>query len=97
MYHGKSDEIIPYAPAHQTFSSWCANGASVQFVTETGGTGHLGTMEVLVPSAVAWLDLRLSGIPPQTGCFETAVNTIGIPLRREEGRRGIEVAMGGSQ
>lgn len=84
MYHSKYDEIIPYAAAHQTFTLWCANGASVQFVTEAGGAGHLGTADVLVPSAVAWLDLRLSGTPPQTGCFETSVNTTGSPLRRDE-------------
>ncbi|KAF7968906.1 hypothetical protein HWV62_28888 [Athelia sp. TMB] len=86
MYHSQTDEIIPYGAAHDTFTSWCANGASVQFVTETGGTGHLGTADVLIPVAVSWLDLRLSGVPAPTGCFETSVNTTGTSLKRSGGK-----------
>lgn len=85
MFHGEGDELTPFASAYQTYLTWCDNGASVQFVSETGGTGHLGTGAVLVPSAVSWLDLRLSGTPPEKACFETSVNTAGFPLRRDEG------------
>lgn len=84
MFHGKYDEVIPYASAQTTANAWCANGASVEFVTETGGTGHVGTSLALVKNATDWLDLRLSGTPPAAGCSNVSFFEIGIPLKREE-------------
>ncbi|KAF2766341.1 LIP-domain-containing protein [Teratosphaeria nubilosa] len=42
MYHAKQDEIIPYDDASTTASTWCADGASVEFVTVASG-GHATT------------------------------------------------------
>lgn len=83
MYHGKSDEVIPYASALKAANAWCAFGASVEFVTETGGTGHLGTETALINNATAWLDLRLSGTPPAAGCSNASYSAIGNPLKRD--------------
>ncbi|KAF7974275.1 hypothetical protein HWV62_13072 [Athelia sp. TMB] len=85
MYHGKSDEVIPYASAVKTANAWCGFGASVEFVTETGGTGHLGTEDVLTKNATDWLDLRLSGTPPAAGCSNVSFSALGLPLKRRDG------------
>ena len=82
MFHGKYDEVIPYSSAQAAANAWCANGADVEFVTETGGTGHVGTSYALVGAATAWLDLRLSGTPPAAGCSHVSVFKLGIPLKR---------------
>ncbi|KZP05168.1 LIP-domain-containing protein [Athelia psychrophila] len=83
MYHGKSDEVIPYDSALKAANAWCAFGASVEFVTGTGGTGHLGTEAALISNATSWLDLRLSGIPPATGCSNASWPALGNPLKRD--------------
>jgi len=84
MFHGKSDEVIPYASAQTAANAWCANGASVEFVTETGGTGHLGTSLALFNNATAWLDLRLSGTAPAAGCSNVSFFELGVPLKRSD-------------
>ena len=91
MFHGKSDEVIPYTSARATANAWCANGADVEFVTETGGTGHIGTAEVLASNATAWLDLRLSGTPPAAGCSNVSFYEQGDPMKRAENTTAIEV------
>lgn len=82
MYHSITDEIVPYTPALKAANTWCANGASVEFVTETGGTGHLGTYAVLMKNSTDWLDLRLGGTPPPAACSNVSFFEIGLPLRR---------------
>ncbi|KAF7977236.1 hypothetical protein HWV62_4339 [Athelia sp. TMB] len=91
MFHGKYDEVIPYASAQAAANAWCANGASVEFVTETGGTGHLGTALALGGTAIAWLDLRLGGTPPAAGCAHVSVFKLGIPLKRAGSATAIEI------
>lgn len=88
MYHGSSDEVIPYESALKTANAWCANGASVEFVTETGGTGHLGTMLVLQQNATDWLNLRMQGTPPASGCSNASYAETGISLKRDGVSRG---------
>lgn len=83
MFHGSVDEVIPYESALATANAWCANGASVEFVTETGGTGHLGTMLALWGNATDWLNLRMEGTPPASGCSNTSYAEAGIPLKRD--------------
>ncbi|KAF7974270.1 hypothetical protein HWV62_34143 [Athelia sp. TMB] len=88
MFHGSSDEVIPYESALKTANAWCANGASVEFVTETGGTGHLGTMLVLQQNATDWLNLRMQGTPPASGCSNASYAETGISLKRDGVSRG---------
>lgn len=83
MYHGQSDEVIPYASAQKAAAAWCANGASVEFVTETGGTGHLGTEFAMTQTATDWLALRLNGTPPASGCSTGTYTASGLPLKRD--------------
>lgn len=85
MYHGSADEVIPYESALATANAWCANGASVEFVTETAGTGHLGTMLVLEKNATDWLNLRMDGTPPAPGCSNASYAELGLPLKRDSG------------
>ncbi|KAF7975244.1 hypothetical protein HWV62_10218 [Athelia sp. TMB] len=82
MLHSKSDEVIPYTSAQATANAWCANGAGIEFVTETGGTGHIGTAMVLAGNATAWLDLRLSGTPPAAGCSNASFSAHGDSMKR---------------
>ncbi|KAF7975700.1 hypothetical protein HWV62_8823 [Athelia sp. TMB] len=82
MYHSSSDEVIPYASAVKTANAWCAFGASVEFVTETGGTGHLTTEPALIQNATDWLDLRLDGTPAAVGCFNATYSAGGLPFKR---------------
>jgi hypothetical protein len=42
MFHALQDEVIPYSNATTLRDEWCANGASVDFVTYAEG-GHFGT------------------------------------------------------
>lgn len=83
MYHGKSDEVIPYASAVTAANSWCTNGASIAFTTETGGAGHVGVGLALAKNATDWLALRVNGNPPAAGCSNTSVNAGGLPFKRE--------------
>lgn len=93
MYHGISDEVIPYAPAAQTAATWCKNGASVEFVSETGGTGHIGTAAVLLGNVTNWLDLRLSGKKPASGCYNVSDSDTGNTLKRYEMGPGYRVKL----
>ncbi|KAF7966128.1 hypothetical protein HWV62_39964 [Athelia sp. TMB] len=83
MYHGQSDEVIPYASALKAAVTWCANSASIEFVTENGGTGHVGTSEVLGKNATDWLELRLSGVAPAAGCSFSTYSAAGSPFKRD--------------
>lgn len=83
MYHGQSDEVIPYASALKAAVTWCANSASIEFVTENGGTGHIGTSEVLGKNATDWLELRLSGVAPAAGCSFSTYSAAGAPYKRD--------------
>ncbi|KZP03395.1 LIP-domain-containing protein [Athelia psychrophila] len=85
MYHGVSDEVIPYAAAAKTARAWCNYGASIEFVSETGGTGHVGTAGVLTYNATSWLDLRLDGHKPARGCHRVADAASGSAQKRSVG------------
>ncbi|KZP15056.1 LIP-domain-containing protein [Athelia psychrophila] len=85
MYHGVSDEVIPYAAAAKTARAWCNYGASIEFVSETGGTGHVGTAGVLTYNATSWLDLRLDGRKPARGCHRVADAASGSAQKRSVG------------
>ncbi|KAF7972353.1 hypothetical protein HWV62_18132 [Athelia sp. TMB] len=90
MYHGAIDEVIPYSIALQTAAFWCTHLANIEFVTETGGTGHVGTLDVLGTNATDWLDLRLSGTPPPLGCSFSSWNASGTLVKRDgEAGRGV--------
>ena len=82
MHHSSSDEIIPYASAVKTANAWCAFGASVEFVTETGGTGHLTTEPALIQNATDWLDLRINLTPAAAGCSNATYSAGGLPFKR---------------
>ena len=90
MYHGQSDEVIPYASAVETAHTWCTRGASVNFVSETGGTGHVGTAAVLLGNATNWLDLRLDGIAAAKGCHNVSYAATGSPQKRSAFGAAIE-------
>jgi len=54
----------------------------VEFVSETGGTGHVGTAEVLISNATSWLDLRLSGVAAAKKCSNVSYAAAGESLKR---------------
>jgi len=85
MYHGQADEIIPYASAKTAAANWCSYGAQIIFVTETGGTGHLGTENALAAGAISWLNDRINGVSLAAGCSQVSISTSGLSFKRGEG------------
>jgi len=73
------DEVIPYSSANKTAHSWCNTGGNIQFVTDTSGSGHLGTEAAFADTILAWLNLRMAGTPPATGCSFSTVSLYGFP------------------
>lgn len=85
MYHGKSDEVIPYASVAKAEDAWCAN---ITFTTEVGGAGIV-TGLAFAQNATNRLDLRLNGTAPPAECTNTSLIAGGLPFKREESRRGL--------
>ncbi|KDE08830.1 hypothetical protein MVLG_00934 [Microbotryum lychnidis-dioicae p1A1 Lamole] len=82
MYHSTSDEVIPYESALSTAQSWCRNGAKINFVTEKGFGGHLGTQLSYGSIAYSWLYSQLSGtMAPLKECTFTSAMHLELPIR----------------
>ncbi|KAL8291490.1 hypothetical protein RQP46_002468 [Phenoliferia psychrophenolica] len=72
MYHAINDELIPYTVATALVSGWCANGANLEFVTETTSTVAHGDEELRgAPGAMAFFADRFAGKPFAKGCTYT--------------------------
>ncbi|KAH9822805.1 Secretory lipase [Teratosphaeria destructans] len=71
MYHATQDEIIPYANASTTASTWCADGASVEFVTVASG-GHLTTEVVGFIGAFKFVESAFAGTVA-SGCSASTI------------------------
>jgi pimeloyl-ACP methyl ester carboxylesterase len=63
LYHGNTDEIIPFEQGTRLRDAWCARGARVQFSEEA--TDHI--FGVLIDQS-AWLDARFKGQPFTPTC-----------------------------
>ncbi|NSC23246.1 lipase [Streptomyces albus subsp. chlorinus] len=67
VYHGESDEIIPYAQGQGLRAGWCARGNAVRF-RSFPGLGHTGTAIAGNGPALAWLGDRFAGKPAPNDC-----------------------------
>ncbi|KAL8278692.1 hypothetical protein RQP46_008984 [Phenoliferia psychrophenolica] len=60
---------IPYPQAAALVKTWCANGANIEFVTNTIPTvNHIEELVYGAPAALAFLADRLDGVPFTQGC-----------------------------
>lgn len=77
--------------AIQTAQSWCTNGASIAFVTDTSGAGHLGVELASGKTAVNWLAARMNGAAPNAGCSYTNISSGGLPFRKRGGLSAVDL------
>lgn len=66
LYHSLDDEIIPYLNASTLYNSWCADGASVEFVTYDHG-GHFTAEIIGFPGAFEFVESAFAGTT-SSGC-----------------------------
>lgn len=67
VYHGESDEIIPYEVGQQLRADWCAKGNSVEWKSYPLA-GHATTAVLASIPAMNWLNDRFKGEPTQGNC-----------------------------
>lgn len=67
LYHGTSDEIIPYGVGKRLRADWCARGTAVEWhaypLSQHVGTAVLGGLP-----ALSWLGDRFAGKPVRGNC-----------------------------
>ena len=79
MFHAANDEIIPYANAAALHSEWCADGASVQFVTVANG-GHVTTEVIGFLGAYNFMNAAFAGTTAKACSQSTTLNDTLNPL-----------------
>ncbi|KAL8279613.1 hypothetical protein RQP46_007926 [Phenoliferia psychrophenolica] len=76
LYHALADNYIPYKVGADLVESWCANGASLTFVTDTTPqVEHIAEAALGAPAALLFFKDRLAGVPFPAGCTFTNVTT----------------------
>jgi pimeloyl-ACP methyl ester carboxylesterase len=65
LYHDRTDEFAPIAPALDMAARWCAAGTPVQVHIEPVGE-HIAYETLGAPRAMAYLAQRFAGRPPPT-------------------------------
>jgi pimeloyl-ACP methyl ester carboxylesterase len=86
LYHATNDEVIPYTNATTLYSDWCADGASVQFVTVANG-GHATTEIIGFVGAYEFVDAAFAGTTAK-GCsmstiLDETINPLALGLQLE--------------
>jgi hypothetical protein len=66
LYHGSSDQIIPYDQGTGLRDDWCARGGRVRF--STYDTDHIGGLGAGNTEGVAFMRSLMTGQPVQTTC-----------------------------
>jgi pimeloyl-ACP methyl ester carboxylesterase len=66
LYHGSSDQIIPYDQGTGLRDDWCARGGRVRFATYA--TDHIGGVGSGNAEGLAFLRSLMTGQPVQTTC-----------------------------
>jgi hypothetical protein len=66
QYHGRLDEVIPYAVENTLHSQWCAAGVTTQLTPFLGD--HVLTQILAQTTVTTWLAARLAGTPAPTNC-----------------------------
>lgn len=75
VYHAVNDDIVPYAPAAVMADRYCANGATIEFVSDVNPSTQHFTMELLhFPQVIAWLKGRFDGTIVPSGCKYTNIS-----------------------
>lgn len=66
LYHGTTDQIIPYAVGTGLRDRYCAKGATVKWMDYS--SDHLGTALAANTDVINWLDDRVNGLPAPSSC-----------------------------
>jgi hypothetical protein len=75
VYHAVNDDIVPYAPASVMADSYCAKGATIEFVSDVNPSTQHFTMELLhFPKVIDWLKGRFDGTINPSGCKFTNIS-----------------------
>lgn len=67
LYHGESDEVVPYAVGRGLRADWCARGNAVRWLSFPG-SGHVATAAAGNGPALDWLGQRFAGEPARGNC-----------------------------
>ncbi|KAL8283885.1 hypothetical protein RQP46_005317 [Phenoliferia psychrophenolica] len=69
FYHALADEYIPYKVASDLIQSYCSQGASLTFITDTTPqVEHIAEAVLGAPAALTFFQDRLAGKPFPAGC-----------------------------
>jgi hypothetical protein len=75
VYHAVNDDIVPYPPAAVMADRYCANGATIEFVSDVNPSTQHFTMELLhFPAVIDWLKGRFDGTINPSGCKYTNIS-----------------------
>ncbi|GHJ87110.1 hypothetical protein NliqN6_3512 [Naganishia liquefaciens] len=75
VYHAVNDDIVPYPPAAVMADRYCANGATIEFVSDVNPSTQHFTMELLhFPAVIEWLKGRFDGTINPSGCKYTNIS-----------------------
>lgn len=66
LFHGSTDQIIPFDQGTRLRDAWCARGARVRFTSYA--TDHIGGLGAGQADGRAFLRSLLTGLPVQTTC-----------------------------
>ncbi|KAH8553244.1 secretory lipase [Umbelopsis sp. PMI_123] len=74
MYHAINDEVVPFAPAKELYTQYCAAGANIDFVADELSE-HIILMITGSATAISWLEDRFNGVAAQAGCSNRTTAT----------------------
>lgn len=70
IYEGGKDEIVPIKVVDEIYSTYCDDGASIEYWVSPNTT-HIGTSSIGQAYAIQWLMERLEGKKVSSGCSST--------------------------
>lgn len=71
VYHGESDQVIPFGNSQRLYDTWCAEGIPSMEFAVSRSTGHIAEWIEGGGAALAWLSNRFDGNDPVSGCSRT--------------------------
>ncbi|KAM9914857.1 hypothetical protein OXX69_000246 [Metschnikowia pulcherrima] len=71
LYHGKPDEIVPFANAEEGFEVLCDWGVESFEFSASNSSGHIVEYIEGAGAALKWIEERFQGNPAVSGCKKT--------------------------
>lgn len=80
IYHGKNDDIVPFADVERVYNNWCEWGIGSLELAVDETYLHSQELYVGAPAAIAWITKRFEGAAPVKGCSrQSYTNTLNYP------------------